>query len=149
LPVFDAMTVDEMIAHTSASPRLYRLVSFWCAIIALVLAATGLYGVLAYSVKARTQEFGIRMALGADAGRVYGDVMRKGMVLTLAGVVPGVAGSYYGARFLESLLFGVTPHDPATLTAAALTLAAVAALACYIPARKATRVDAVVALRAE
>jgi putative ABC transport system permease protein len=149
LPVFDAMTVDEMIAHTSASPRLYRLVSLWCAIIALVLAATGLYGVLAYSVKARTQEFGIRMALGADAGRVYGDVMRKGLALTLAGVVPGVAGSYYGARFLESLLFGVTPRDPATLIAATVTLAAVAALACFIPARKATRVDAIVALRTE
>jgi hypothetical protein len=90
------MTIGEMIAHTSASPRLCRL-SLWCAIIALVLAATGLYGVLAYSVRARTQEFGIRMALGADAGRVYGDVMRQGIVLTVAGVVPGLAGSYYGS----------------------------------------------------
>ena len=149
LAVFNAMTLEEMIAHTAAPSRLYSLVSVWCALIALTLAAVGLYGVLGYSVGTRTQEFGIRMALGATSRHVVASVMRRGIALSAAGIAAGLAGSLYLTRFLDTLLFSLTPRDVTTYAVAAAMFVGVTMIASYIPSRRATRVNPVVALRAE
>ena len=115
----------------------------------LVLAAVGLYGVLAFLVGERTVEIGVRMALGAEPGQVVGLVVRQGLGMTAAGVVVGLATALLAAHSLRSLLFGVSPLDPLTLAAACAALAIVGAAACYLPARRAARVDPMVALRAE
>jgi putative ABC transport system permease protein len=119
------------------------------AALALLLAAVGLYGVMAYQVAQRTQELGIRMALGADRRRVLGFVLREGMGLALLGTVCGIALSLGLSRFLSGLLFGVTPRDLPTFAGVSATLIAVALVACYLPARRATKVDPMVALRYE
>jgi putative ABC transport system permease protein len=116
---------------------------------ALLLAAVGIYGVIAYSVTQRTQELGIRMALGAQRSDVLRMVVGQAMVLALVGIVIGALGALALSRLMEGLLFQVRPADPATFLAVAAVLAGVAALASYIPGRRATRVDPVVALRAE
>jgi len=118
-------------------------------VITLVLAAVGIYGVISYAVAQRTREFGIRMALGARRGAVLSLVLGRGLLLTLAGVAIGVVGALGLTRLLSGLLFNVSVTDPATFVAVALLLAATAAAASYIPARRATRVDPLVALRAE
>ena len=132
-----------------ASPRLYSATATAFATVAVALAAVGLYGVLAYSIGARTREFGIRIALGAAPRSVIGGVMREGAWAVLPGVAAGLGGGLYLSRFLESLLSGVQPYDPATFAGVAVLFLAIAALACYVPARRATRIDPVVALRAE
>ena len=149
LALHNAMTIDDMMAHGAASPRLYGLVSFWCALIALALAGTGLYGVLAYSVGTRTHEFGIRVALGATARMLTTSVLRQGLQLTAAGLLVGLVGAHYATRFLGSFLFGLRPHDPATFASAAVMFVLVGLVACYVPCRRATHADPVVALRAE
>jgi putative ABC transport system permease protein len=106
-------------------------------------------GVLAFAVTQRTQEIGVRMALGAQRGQVLLLVLRKGLILTALGVALGLAGAAGGTRFLQGMLFGITPLDPKTFTAVALTFGFVATCACYVPARRATRVDPMVALRSE
>jgi predicted permease len=116
---------------------------------ALLLAMAGIYGVIAYSVTRRTREIGVRMALGASPTNVLSMVLGQGMRTAAIGVVIGIAGSLMLTRTMRSLLFGVTATDPLTFAAVALTLAAVALLACYLPARRATRVDPMVALRHE
>jgi putative ABC transport system permease protein len=149
LATYDAAGLEEVFAHSAASPRLYGLVSLSCAIVALTLAAIGLYGVLAYSVGSRTHEFGIRIALGAEAAAVRWQVLRQGLLLTVSGLVIGLAGSYASAQALSSLLFGITPGDLTTFTVAATLLMTTAVIACLVPSSRATRVDPVVALRAE
>jgi ABC-type antimicrobial peptide transport system permease subunit len=115
--------------------------------VAGVLAAIGIYGVLAYSVVTRTQEIGVRMALGAERGQVMALVMRRGVSLAAIGITVGLIGAFAGARYLQSMLFGIEPRDPATFAGVAIMFAVVAAAAAYLPARRATRVDPMVALR--
>jgi putative ABC transport system permease protein len=149
LASYDAASLEEVFAHSAASPRLYGFVSLLCAIVALALAAIGLYGVLAYSVGSRTHEFGIRIALGADARAIRWQVLRQGLAITTVGLAIGLAGSYASNRALTSLLFGITPNDMTTFATAATLLTATAIAACLVPSHRATRVDPVVALRAE
>jgi putative ABC transport system permease protein len=116
---------------------------------ALLLGAVGLYGVIAYSVSQRTREIGIRIALGAQQNNVMRLILGEGMLVILIGLAIGLAGSLALTRFISSLLFGVTATDPLTFAGVAVLLAVVALAACYIPARRATRVDPMVALRYE
>jgi putative ABC transport system permease protein len=147
--VLSAASMTEMMGRELARPRFNTALLDVLAILALVLAVTGLYGVMGTHVAQRTREMGIRMALGADAASVSLQVIRQGMKLALAGVAVGVVASLAGTRLLTSLLFGVSPGDPLTLMSAALLLLLAALVAIYIPARRATRVDPMVALRYE
>ncbi len=149
LPIFDVKTLDQYVSESVAQPHFSSLLLGIFAGLALALAAVGLYGVIAYSVVQRTHEFGVRMALGAERQDVLRMVLGQGIVLTLAGVGIGVAGALALTRFLGSLLFGIRPNDPATFAAVLLVMTVVALLASYIPARRATRVDPMVALRYE
>jgi ABC-type antimicrobial peptide transport system permease subunit len=117
--------------------------------IGLMLAAVGIFGVISYSVSRRTRELGIRVALGAEPGSVLGMILRQALVLTLIGIAVGVPCALATARLITHLLFNVTPYDPVTLVLVSLVLLAVGALAGYIPAQRAMRVDPVVALRHE
>jgi putative ABC transport system permease protein len=119
------------------------------ATVALVLATLGIYSVISYSITLRTQEIGIRMALGARRPAILMMVLRKGMLLTLIGTVLGVAGAFVLTRWMSSMLFGVSASDPATYAIVVFVSVAAALLACSIPARRATRVDPLVALRYE
>src|SRR5262249_24901451 len=119
------------------------------AIVAVILASVGLYGVVAHGVTERTHEIGVRMALGAEGRHVLGLVVRQGLSMAVVGTVIGVAGSYALSRWIETLLSRVTATDPATSAGVAATLLAVASAACYTPALRATRVDPTMALRAE
>jgi len=116
---------------------------------ALLLAAIGIYGLMAYTVEQRTQEIGIRLALGAEAAQLRNMVVRQGMSLALAGVVVGLVASWGVSRMMESLLFGVKPRDPLVFVAVPVALTVVALLAVWLPARRALRVDPAVALRHE
>jgi putative ABC transport system permease protein len=148
-PVFDVYTMREV---RSISLALYSFSSVMLSIfaaIALLLAAIGIYGVMSYAVTQRTQEIGIRMALGARVIDVLKLVVRNGMSLALIGVAVGLAGAYGLTRLLASLLVGVTPTDAITFSTVTLALLLIALLACYIPARRATKVDPMVALRYE
>jgi putative ABC transport system permease protein len=141
--------VDRLLAASVARQRFYATLLTLFAVVAGVLAAIGIYGVLAYSVVTRTQEIGVRMALGAQRSQVLGLILRKGLVLAAIGVTLGVIGAAGAARYLQSMLFGIEPLDPLTFVAVALGFTAVAAAASYLPARHATRVEPVVALRSE
>jgi putative ABC transport system permease protein len=135
---------------TSLSPQRLQIVLIGLfAALALVLACMGIYGVMAYSVAQRTCEIGVRMALGAQTGNVLGMILGEGLRLGVLGASIGLAGSFFAARLLSGMLFGVTPSDPFTFASVAVVLVAVAMVACYIPARRATRVDPLVALRYE
>jgi putative ABC transport system permease protein len=149
LAVFGAHTMNEVLSTTiqDAGLQSYLLGSF--AGLALLLSAIGLYSVLAYLVTQRTREIGIRMALGAQRLHVVRMVMTQGAGLTLAGLAIGVAGSLALTRVMSSLLYGVTARDPGIFALVAALLLVVAMLACYIPARRAMKVEPMVALREE
>jgi putative ABC transport system permease protein len=147
--LFRVATMQQVIEESLANPRLYAWLLGLFAAIGLLLAVAGIYGVIAYLVAARTREFGIRMALGADAGRVLRLVMGRGVVLVALGLVLGIGGAAALTRTLRGLLYGVGNTDPATFGAMAAALAAVALVACLAPARRASRVGPAVALRAE
>jgi predicted permease len=147
--VYNATSLEARLARTVASAKLYGWTASVFAGVAMLLAALGLYSVLSYSVGTRTREFGIRTALGASERTILSGVMREAAMTVLPGVALGLLGAVYLSRFLEALLFGVTPHDPATFAGIAALFLLVATLACYVPARRATRIDPVVALRIE
>jgi putative ABC transport system permease protein len=148
-PMAKISTMDELVANSVARSRFMMFLLSAFAGLALVLACIGIYGVMAYSVAQRTHEIGIRMSLGAKKNDVLRMVIGQGFRLTLLGTVTGIAGAIALTRFLSSLLYGVRPTDPLTFVAVSLLLTAVALLACYIPARRAMRVDPMVALRYE
>jgi putative ABC transport system permease protein len=148
-PVFDVKTLEQRVAKTIAASRSLMLLFSGFAVLALVLASVGIYGIVSYSVSHRTREIGIRMALGARGVDVLRMVLKNGMTLVVAGVAIGVAGALALTRFLTTLLFGVTPTDTTTFIVVSLTLAAVALIACLVPARRATKVDPLEALRNE
>jgi putative ABC transport system permease protein len=141
--------LTRIVSNSMAAPRFYAAALGTFAGVALVLAAIGLYGLLAYSVAQRTREIGVRVALGARRRGILALVLGQGAVLAGIGVGAGLAGAFAVTRYLSSLLFGITPLDPATFVAVALVFAGVALLASYVPARRATSVDPLVALRSE
>lgn len=149
LPVFRVRTMDQFVADAMAQRRFALLLIGIFAGLALLLAAIGLYGVMAYSVTQRTHELGLRMALGAQAGDVLKLVVKQGMLLAGIGLGIGIVGAFFLSRLMKTLLFNVSATDPVIFAAIAATLAAVALLACFFPARRATKVDPMVALRYE
>jgi putative ABC transport system permease protein len=149
LPITSVATMEKIRSRSIAQPRLTALLLSVFAALALILATVGIYGVMAYSVTQRTHEMGLRMALGASAPDVLALVVGQGMLLAAIGVALGIAGAFAMTRVLEKFLWGVRPTDPVTFTAVSLLLAAIAILASYLPARRATHVDPMVALRYE
>ena len=146
----DAMIpLENLVASSVARPRFYAVMLGVFAGVAGLLAAIGIYGVLAYAVAQRTREIGIRMALGAQRVQVLALVLRSGALLTVAGIAIGLAGAAAGTRLLQGMLFGITPLDPQTFAAVSVLFGLVAAVASYLPARRATGVDPMVALRTE
>ena len=149
LPVTHVMTVDNLLAD-SVSPRRFSMSMLGLfAALALLLAAVGIYGVMSYIVSLRTNEIGIRMALGARPRDIRRVIIRLGAGLALVGIAIGTAGAFALTKLLSSLLYDVKPSDPLTFTGVAVILVSTALLACYIPARRAMRVDPIVALRHE
>jgi predicted permease len=147
LPVANVRSMDEVVATSLATPRLTGFLLGAFAAIALALAAVGIYGVLAYLVSQRTQEIGIRLALGAERSHVRGIVLRQGVALAAIGIVAGLLGAVALARSMVSLLYQVEPHDPVTFAAVAAGLLVVALIASILPVRRATRVSPLIALR--
>jgi putative ABC transport system permease protein len=148
-PISNIATMSEVLGDEAAQRRMGMIMLAAFAGLALLLASLGIYGVLAYLVTQHTNEIGVRIALGASRRNILGLVLKKGMGLTLLGVVIGLAASFALTRLMSSLLFGVNAADPLTFVAVPLLLATVALVACWIPARRATRVDPMVALRYE
>lgn len=149
LLIFDVKTLDEHIGIALFLPRMAATLLSLFGLLALLLAAIGLYGVMSYSVSQRTREIGIRLSLGAQAGDVLKLVLRQGLLLSLIGVVTGLVAALAVTRFIAHLLYGVSATDPVTFALIALLLAGVALAACYFPARRATKVDPLIALRTE
>ena len=152
VPINNIKTQIEQADETLSMERLFAKLMSLFGILAQQLASIGLYGVLAYTVSRRTHEIGIRMALGANRGRMLAMILRQGMTLTLIGVALGLAGAYVLTRYLgtlNSMLFEVQPRDPLTFGITAALLTVVALVACFVQARRATKVDPMVALRYE
>ena len=147
--IYNVVSMEDVVANKLSRPRLYAVVLGIFATAAVVLAAIGLYGVMAYSVAKRTGEIGVRVALGAERRQVMALVLRETLMLTAIGMTIGLAGAAAVTRYLEALLFGLTPLDPATFVAVSGLFVVLAAVAAYVPTRRALRIDPVVALRAE
>jgi putative ABC transport system permease protein len=147
LPAYMMSSLADVVRDSLAQRRFSMLLLSLFALIALLLAAVGLYGVISHSVSARTQEIGVRLAIGAPRGRLLAMVIGQGMALVLAGIVVGLAGALALARLISTLLFEVTPFDPPSYASTVFALLAVAMIACWVPARRAMRVDPIAALR--
>jgi putative ABC transport system permease protein len=142
-------TLQEVFSASLSDRRFSLLLLGIFAVTALVLAVTGIYGIISYLVAQRTREIGIRLALGAPAGAVLGMVLRRGVLLAAAGVAVGLVSALLATRLLAGLLYGIGTRDPVTFVAVPLLLLGVAALASYVPARRTTRVDPMIVMRAE
>jgi putative ABC transport system permease protein len=149
LPLRAPQSMDELMSASLVNYRFPTILISVFGGIALLIAAVGVYGVISYSVAQRTHEIGIRVALGASRGRILRMVLSRGLLLAVMGAVIGLIASHWLTALLRDQLYGISPSDPATLAGATLTLLAVAFAACWIPARRATRVDPLVALRYE
>jgi ABC-type antimicrobial peptide transport system permease subunit len=147
--IVDARRMDDVVIGSLASQRFSLVVLAMFAAIAFVLSAVGIYGVVTHLVGQRTREFGIRLALGARGGDLLGDVLGYGLRLALAGSIIGVAGALALSGLLRNLLYGVSPNDPTTIGIVSVLLLAITIAAAYVPARRATKVDPMVALRCE
>jgi predicted permease len=149
LPLADVRMMDDVLERAQARPRFLTLLLSLFSVVALAIATVGIYGVVAYSVARRTKEFGLRMVLGAQGGDVLGLVMKQGASMVVIGLVAGLVTALALTRLMASLLFGVAPTDAATFASVTVLLAVVALAACYVPARRATRVDPIQTLRYE
>jgi putative ABC transport system permease protein len=141
--------MEQIVEESVASRRFEMYLAVAFALAALVLASLGIYGVISFSVARRTPEIGIRIALGARAGELAAMILREGMIPVLIGLVAGLLTAEVGGRIISSQLYGVTPNDPLTMFGVSIVLCAIASCACWFPARRATRVDPLVALRFE
>jgi ABC-type antimicrobial peptide transport system permease subunit len=149
IPLTKVLTMEEVAATSVAGRRFQTALLGVFALVALALAAVGIYGLISYSVGQRTHEIGVRMALGAGRRDILGLDVSQGLALACAGLAAGLAGSFALTRLLAGIVYGVSPTDPATYAALSLFLLLVALLACYLPARRATKVDPMEALRYE
>jgi ABC-type antimicrobial peptide transport system permease subunit len=149
LPIYDVRPLEAYVASARATRRFTMLLATAFSVVALLLACVGVYGVLSYAVARRRHEFGVRLALGAAPARVVREVMLEGLALALAGCAAGLALATASLRLLGTQLYGVSPRDPLTFAAGAAILGIAAAVACWIPARRATTVSPMEALRTE
>ena len=149
LPAYDVMEVDELLSASVASERFSATIVGAFAAVALVIASLGVYGVIGFFVSQRSREMGLRLALGASPFELMSVVVGRGMMMTLFGVVLGLVGFFFASRYLASMLFGVRSFDPVTLAVVCTVLVSVALLACYLPARRASRLDPALVLRSE
>jgi ABC-type antimicrobial peptide transport system permease subunit len=149
LPVSDVRSMDDVVSRSISRQRFNMLLMTVFGASALLLAAIGIYGLMAYSVEQRTQEIGIRLALGAESGIVRRMILAQGMRLAVIGVAVGLVAAFGLARLIGTMLYGVTARDPLVFVAMPLTLTAVALVGVWLPARRAVKVDPVIALRAE
>jgi putative ABC transport system permease protein len=149
LPMANVRTMQEWISTSAAQPRLNSALLEIFSLVALLIAAIGIYGLLSYSVNQRTREIGVRVALGAQRSDILRLVAREGMIIALAGIGAGLVAAFAISRVIASLLYGVQAHDLMTFAGVAVVLLFVAAIACYVPALRATRIDPIVALRYE
>jgi predicted permease len=147
--VADVATLAEQVNQSLIQERLVSILSGFFGLLALLLACVGLYGLMSYAVARRTHEIGIRVAVGAQRGDVVWMILRESMLLIIVGLVLGLLASFAATRLISSQLFGISPHDPLTIVGATLMLAAIALIASYLPARRATKIDPMVALRYE
>jgi ABC-type antimicrobial peptide transport system permease subunit len=148
-PVQEIQNVEELEAQSVAPRRYTLLLLATFAVVDLVLAAIGVYGVISYVTAQRTREFGVRVALGATRGRVISEVLRAGLRLTVIGLAIGTAGAFVLTRSLSALLFEISPLDPLSYSAAVVLLALVSICACLVPAWRASRVDPIIAMQSE
>jgi putative ABC transport system permease protein len=148
-PIYTLASARTAILDELGKQRFFLIVVAALAAIALSLTAVGIYGLLSFVVQRRSREIGIRIALGAHARGVLGDILRGGMTLVAAGLVLGIAGALLAGRFMRSIIFGIEPADPATLIGVTAVMAIVAVVACLVPAGRAARVDPITVLKAE